>query len=463
MKKSGLRKTLLVIDDDRVYGEAIRDYLMSESMEVLLATKASDGLTLCSLKKIDVVVLDQQLPDADGSTLCQPILSYNDQTKIIFATAFPSFDSAVTAIRAGAHDYLSKPFDLEELALAVKQAFRTLELERVEQVQNYRQRRDSEEAVIAGGAGLAETLRLVDLAATTESPVLITGETGTGKSLIAKAIHYRSKASSLPFISINCAALPENLIEAELFGYEKGAFTGAVSAKRGIFEMAEGGTLFLDEIGEIPLHLQSKLLSAIEEKRVRRLGSESTRPVGARIIAATSIHLEDHLGKSFRKDLYYRLSVVRIQVPSLRERRQDIPDLCRHLLEQLTGDRDLRLSDAENERLMSYDWPGNVRELRNILERAVLLQKSDGLAPSELLGKAVKSPAALPHPAAQDVGNDDGGEILSLEEVERRHIERVVARLSGNYTRAAKALGISLSTLKRKMRAIGDEDNQQDP
>jgi len=301
MKTDKMRRMLLVIDDDRVFGEAVRDYLTSDTVEVLLAHKAKDGLTLCSLQKIDVVLLDQQLPDAEGHTLCPLILKYNDQTKIIFDTAYPSFDNAVKAIRSGAYDYLSKPFDLEELALAVKQAFRTLELEQVEQVQDYQRTREREDAVVVPGVGLADSMQLADIAASTNAPVLITGETGTGKTLVAKAIHYKGPTSNAPFISINCASLPESLIEAELFGYEKGAFTGAISARRGIFEMAEGGTLFLDEIGEIPLHLQAKLLSVIEDKRLRRIGSESLRPVNARIIAATSVKLEDTLGAAFRK------------------------------------------------------------------------------------------------------------------------------------------------------------------
>jgi len=448
MKESSrkMRKTLLVIDDDRVFGEAVRDYLTSETVEVLLAFKAKDGLTLCSLQKIDVVLLDQQLPDGEGHTLCPAILKYNDQTKIIFDTAYPSFDNAVKAIRSGAYDYLSKPFDLEELALAVKQAFRTLELEQVEQVQDYQRTREREDTVVVPGEGLAESMQLAEIAASTNAPVLITGETGTGKTLVAKAIHYKGPSNKAPFISINCASLPENLMEAELFGYEKGAFTGAVTAKRGIFEMAEGGTLFLDEIGEIPLHLQAKLLSVIEDKRLRRIGSESLRPVNARIIAATSIKLEDTLGTVFRKDLYYRLSVVRIHIPPLRERRQDIPALCMHLLSQLSGGMQVQLEEDELQRLLAYDWPGNVRELKNILERSVLLQAGPRYKPSELLGKTMHTPPVdcPPHP-----GND---ELLPLEEVELRYIRHVLDKLAGNFTRASKVLGISLSTLKRKIK-----------
>jgi DNA-binding NtrC family response regulator len=452
MKNEPARKTLLVIDDDRVFGEAVKDYLASDTVEVLLAHKGMDGLTLCSLRKVDVVVLDQQLPDAEGHTLCPDILKYNDQCKIIFSTAFPSFENAVRAIRAGAHDYLSKPYDLQELALAVKQAFRTLELERVEQVQTYQRTLEKQGAVIAGGEGIADTLQLIEIAAATDAPVLITGETGTGKNLAAKAVHFRSRENTSPFISINCASLPETLIEAELFGYEKGAFTGAVGVKKGLFEMAEGGTLFLDEIGEIPIQLQAKLLSAIDDKVIRRIGGVSARPVNVRIVAATSVDLEQELGRLFRRDLYYRLSVVRMHIPPLRERKNDIPVLCSHLLKTITN-RQVEVPDRELTELMKYDWPGNIRELRNVLERAVITQQGSVLSPSLLLERSpalasAPAPGTTPcsFPPPQDLT------IKTLDECEKEIIGSALARLSGNLTQTAKALGISLSTLKRKIK-----------
>ncbi len=450
MKNIKTRKTFLVIDDDRVFSNAVRDYLSGDSVEVLIAHTAAEGINFCRQKMVDVVLLDQQLPDAEGHTLCPAILQCNDETKIIFSTAFPSFENAIKAIRSGATDYLSKPYDLEELSLSVRQAFRTLELENTEQIQDYRSTRESEDAVLVGGEGLSETKKLVGLAATSDSPVLITGETGTGKTLVAKAIHYRGPAPKAPFISINCASLPESLIEAELFGYEKGAYTGAVSSRKGLFEMAEGGTLFLDEIGEMPVHLQAKLLSVLEEKKLRRLGSESVRTVSVRIIAATGVKLEDFLGKTFRKDLYYRLSVIRMHLPPLRERRSDIPQLCNHLMKTISGGHEVPLSDEECERLSRYDWPGNVRELKNILERAFLLQKGQEFRPADLLGRTPQPQTADTDPAAD-------APLLSLEEVEMRHIRSTLDRLSGNYTQAAKALGISLSTLKRKLKT-DDQD-----
>lgn len=446
------KKVLVVIDDDKIYCEAVQEYLTSEWVKVFVAHTAKDGLSLCEREQVDVVLLDQQLPDAEGYTICPSILKLNERIKIVFATAYPSFDNAVKALKGGAYDYLTKPFELDELGLTVERSFRTAELEGIEQIQTYRMEKEIEEAVLVGGPGLDETVRLIELAAASESPVLITGETGTGKTLAAQAVHYRSKLASFPFISINCAALPENLIEAELFGYDKGAFTGAVTSKKGIFEMAEGGTLFLDEIGEMPLHLQAKLLSTIEEKTLKRLGSESFRRVNVRIIAATGIDLEKSLGRTFRKDLYYRLSVIRIHLPPLRERRQDIPALCSTLLKRM-GYRNAGLDDSEQQKLMQYTWPGNVRELKNILERAAILQQGSRILPSLLLETLPLNEQA---PAASSFRAPETEEpITTLEAMEKNHIQNTLGKLSGNLTQTAKALGISLSTLKRKIKEYG--------
>lgn len=443
-------KNILIIDDDKIYGDTVKDYFARDSMRVFVTHTAKEGLETCSRERIDVVLLDQQLPDAEGHALCPAILKHNEATKIIFATAYPSFENAVKALKAGAHDYLTKPFGLEELGLTVERAIRTAELEGIEQIQAYQREKESEEASLVVGAGLAEVERLTGLAAAADSPVLITGETGTGKTLVAKAIHYRSGIAGAPFVGINCAALPENLIEAELFGYDKGAYTGAVTARKGIFEMAEGGTLFLDEIGEMPLALQSKLLSVLEDKTVRRLGSESFRRVNVRIIAATGIDLKQTLGVAFRKDLYYRLSVIRIHLPPLRERRQDIPELCGYLLKHM-GYRHAVLSEAEQANLMAYDWPGNVRELKNILERAIILQHGSELRPSLLLEttRGIETTAsACPPPLA-------GDDMATLAEMEKRHIRQALDKLRGNLTQTARTLDISLSTLKRKIKEYG--------
>lgn len=436
-----MRRTLLIIDDDPLFCDSIREHLKG-SLDVLIANNGEEGIKICSNFRIDIVLLDQKLPDTEGHTLCPSILQYNEQTKIIFITAFPSFEGALKAIRAGAYDYLSKPFELEELSLTIDNALRTLALERVALVENYRSIKESEDSILIGGEKLSEVQRLIDIAANTDAPVLITGETGTGKNIVARAIHFKSKKRGA-FISINCSTLPENLIEAELFGYEKGAFTGAVTSRKGVFEMAEGGTLLLDEIGEMPTHLQTRLLSVLEDGRIKRLGGETIRPVYVRIIAATNTNIEESLGKRFRPDLYYRLSVVRIHIPPLRNRKEDIPELCRYLLRKVAGPG-VSLEEDEIKRLKEYDWPGNVRELRNVLERAFLIQKGRILRPSELLAKDLAM--------AQSGIPSDENEIITLEEMERNHIKNTLNRLSGNLTKTASALGISLSTLKRKLR-----------
>ena len=441
------RKTLLIIDDEKVFCSTVREYLESDRLEVLTAHTGADGLAICANRKIDIVLLDQKLPDGQGHSLAPAILEKNEQSKIIFITAFPSFENAVAAVRLGAHDYLSKPFDLEALKLTIDNALRTLDLERVEQIQNYAREKDRETSVIVGDSGaFAEVLALMDMASKMDGPVLITGETGTGKNLVAKAIHYKSPFAGSAFVSINCAALPESLIEAELFGYEKGAFTGAAGAKKGLFEMADGGTVFLDEIGDMPRHLQSKLLSVLEDKTLRRIGSTTVTPVNVRVIAATNAELESALGKTFRKDLYYRLSVVRIHIPPLREHREDIPALCDFLLSKIARGRDIRLPESEEAKLKHYNWPGNVRELRNILERALFLQKGPVLEPSLLLERTGAADRCPPKPVCIPVSG-----LKTLAQMERETAQHAVMSFAGNMTQSARALGISVATLKRKL------------
>jgi len=474
---------VLVVEDDRNFSAAVREFLQGARLEILVAHTGAECLEFCSRRRIDVVLLDQKLPDAQGHVLCPAILGHNDQTKIIFSTAYPSFDNAVTAVRAGAYDYLTKPFELQELRLAVDRALRTLALEKVEQIQNYRTDKEIREAVFIGeSTAIVEIRRLIGVAAPADAPVLITGETGSGKNVVARCIHYGGPRRTSAFIGINCAALPEQLIEAELFGYEKGAFTGAATARKGIFEMAEEGTLFLDEIGEMPPHLQSKLLGVLDDGRIKRLGSESIRSVNARIIAATGIDCARAITeKKFRGDLFYRLSVITIDLPPLRERRDDIPVLCRYLLGQLACERRIELSATELTRLQAYDWPGNIRELRNVLERALILESGPRLHPSALLGAAVKEPVRKtpcdpPGIPVRQQGNPAGGTVseagdesrlpgawppensgddVTMAAVEKAHLAETLRRHHGNLAHTARAMGISLSTLKRKRKRFG--------
>jgi DNA-binding NtrC family response regulator len=454
------RNNLLIVDDDRIFTASLREYLQDSNIEVHVVHTAAECLALCSSAKIDVVLLDQKLPDMEGHALCPSILDHNDQTKIIFTTAFPSFDNAVKAVRAGAFDYLSKPFELEELDLAVKRAVRTLALEKVEQFQNYQSDKESEENVLIGNEdGLSAVRRLITLASTSDAPVLITGETGTGKNITARSIHYRSPLKNAPFICINCAAIPENLIEAELFGCEKGAFTGAVSARKGLFEMADGGTLFLDEIGEMPAALQSKLLGVLDDGKIRRLGGSSTIELQVRTIAATSVDLEQAIKKkTFRNDLYYRLSVIKIHMPPLRERRNDIPLLCDFLLKKVAKGKKVSIAENEIEKLKHYPWPGSVRELRNVLERAVLLRQGPEIRPSEFLTSTALQPSFLP--AGLLAKGEPSGFTASLDNIEREHIKATLAEHGGNFSRTARAIGISLSTLKRKIKKYDINKNR---
>ncbi len=302
--------------------------------------------------------------------------------------------------------------------------------------------------LVGESESLQAVAKLVELAASVDAPVLITGETGTGKNVVARAIHKHSTLRDMAFLGINCSALPESLIEAELFGYERGAFTGAVATRRGIFELASGGTLFLDEIGEMPIHLQTKLLGVLEDQKIRRIGGDTYLPVCVRVVASTCVNLDEVLDHSFRRDLFYRLCVIRIHLPPLRERPQDIPALCEYFLGRFSGGKRVRISQDQMARAMAYHWPGNVRELRNVLERAAIGQPGATIRPFEFLDRG--QPTQL-----QLLADSPGERLLTLREVERAHICRVLERCSYNLTRSAKALGISLSTLKRKVKSYG--------
>jgi DNA-binding NtrC family response regulator len=450
MMMENYNRKLLVIDDDLFFCDTVRAAFSDSGIEVLTAQTGAQGLKLCAAAPVDVVLLDQKLPDTNGIDFCAPIIDCHDGTHIIFITAYPSFQNAVQAIKVGAYDYLSKPFEMDELLLTVNKAMRSSELERIAQVQHYKQKQECDRTVVIGSkSGLQEVRRLVDLAASSSSSVLITGETGTGKSLIAKSIHYSGPHAGGPFIAINCAAIPETLMEAELFGYEKGAFTGADKSTRGLFEMAEEGTLFLDEIGEMPLHLQAKLLGVLDDKQIRRLGGQSLKPVNVRVIAATNADMAAAVGeRRFREDLFYRLSVMQIHMPPLRSRIEDMPDLCRHFVAQIAPDQHIVLTDDQIRGMQKYAWPGNVRELRNVIERAILLRKSAQIAPLCILDQQTMQPI-------ETLNRDPSSKIDTLEAVEARHIAETLKRLDGNHTRTANALGVSRSTLIRKLKSYG--------
>ncbi|NNG01046.1 MAG: sigma-54-dependent Fis family transcriptional regulator [Desulfobacteraceae bacterium] len=451
MNESITKRTLLIIDDDQLMCDTIIQGLDLPGLNIMKAHKGNKGVDLCAECQVDVVLLDQKLPDGDGVDLCSQILSYNDQCKIIFITAYPSFENAVEAIKAGAHDYVSKPFELEEIKLSVQKAVRAIDLERVAHFQQYNTDLEKKGNVLVGAGGsLNNVWQLINLAAENRAPVLITGETGVGKGVVAKLIHAKSCDVSSSFISVNCAALPDNLIESELFGYEKGAFTGAEGAKKGLFELAEGGSLFLDELGELPIHLQSKLLGVLDDRKLRRIGGRQTRHVNTRVIAATNVDLDNSIktGK-FRNDLYYRLSVILIHIPPLQSRIADIPQLCGHFIHKIAPDHDISLANDEMEKLKQYDWPGNVRELRNIIERSIIIRKSPEIFPSKLLNT---NHSAAEYNTLPPLG--ESNDLIALRELEERHIKFTLNRLNQNHTQAARSLGISRSTLLRKMKSF---------
>jgi DNA-binding NtrC family response regulator len=448
----------LIVDDDRLFGDVLRDDLASRNLQTTVLRSVKDARELCARTAFDVVLLDNHLPDGSGLDLLPDVLNLNDRAKVIMVTAFPNFHNAVKAIKIGAYDYISKPIDLEELHLTIERALRTSGLEAVEQVARYRDAQERKETVLVGiKDSFRELHALIERSSATDAPVLITGETGTGKNVVAKKIHYQSRRRAGAFISLNCAAIPETLIESELFGVEKGAFTGALQTRKGVFELADGGTLFLDEIGEMPPALQAKLLSVLEDRQVKRVGAEKYRAVDVRIIAATNALDERSFAENrFRKDLFYRLSVLRIHLPPLRERPADIPELCRHFAGQFAPNRRVEIPAAEIEQLQRYSFPGNVRELRNVLERCLLLQEGAAIYPSRIIDFVAAAGASPPAAESENCSAANlAAENLSLAEVERRFILAAFDRHKNNLARTALALDISLSTLKRKLREFG--------
>ena len=441
---------ILVIDDDDLFSESLSDFLTGKGFRVEIALNGKEGVERFERGQPSLVLLDQKLPDTGGIDVCRKILEINSKAKIIFITAYPSIAYAVDAMRAGAFNYLSKPFELDELLIVIDMALRNMHLEGKLRVQNYTLEKEREEKRLVGSSDVMKRIReQISLAAGADVNVLITGATGVGKNVVAEAIHDRQGRRET-FLSVNCAAIPESLIASEYFGYEKGAFTGADKRREGIFELADGGTLLLDEIGEIPIHLQSKLLSVLEDRRIRRIGSSRSIPVNVRVIATTNRDLELAIrDRSFRQDLYYRLAVFNMHIPSLRRHPEDIPEISEYFVRQFCR-RPVKIPSSHMARMMRYAWPGNVRELRNVIERASLLLEGDEIRPADLLG-AQRIDSFPRQEADPTVSSRD---ILPLEDVQKRHIRRSLTACSGNKSLTARALGISLSTLKRKLKEM---------
>jgi len=465
--------TILVVDDERTLARAVKAYLEEAGHVVEVAVDAESALPLLASLHPDVVITDVRLPGMDGITFLKRIRAFDPGISVVVMTAHGSIEGAVEAMKLGAFDYLKKPVDLEELKLAADRAREANALR--EELSFYRKRAGREEG-FADVVGESKAMQAVldqarQIAALEETPpILITGETGTGKGLVARTIHGAGPRSAKPFIDVNCTALPASLMEAELFGYERGAFTDAKESKMGLFEAAEGGFLFLDEIGDVELSLQGKLLKAIEERVVRRVGGIRDRKIDVRIIAATNRDLEREAERErFRRDLYFRLAVILLWLPPLRERGQDVLLLADLYLKRFSakyGREPRRLGAEARQLLLSYPWPGNVRELSHVIERAVLWSRGPELTVEHLsLTRPTEPPAAVPdegmavaEPTAEFVstpGQTMPPPGMSLDQWEKTLLERALAEAGGNQTRAAQRLGISRDTLRYRIKKHG--------
>jgi DNA-binding NtrC family response regulator len=434
---------LLIVDDDAELREGLVRRFRHAGLSVAEAEAGEEALARAGQVRCDVALLDLNLPDMTGIDLLGKLKERQPELEAIMLTAHGSMETAIQAMKQGAYDYLTKPFQLADLEIHIHKAFEKVQLSRrerqwVEQI-SYESPRYR---MVGSGPAMQRVIQLTERVAPTDATVLIRGASGTGKELVARALHYNSPRRDRPLVTINCAALQETLLESELFGHEKGAFTGALQAKRGLIEVAEEGTLFIDEVAEMPPGQQAKLLRVLEDGHFRRVGGTQEFTANVRIIAATNKDLEEEQkGGRFREDLYYRLNVVTFTLPSLRERREDIPELVEHFLTtRQVGALRFRIQPEALRVLTSYDWPGNIRELANVLERAQILAQDHVITLDDLPDSLVDTTPP------GDVGS---GDPRHLREVERRHVQTVLEQEKGNKVRTAKALGISRRALYR--------------
>lgn len=434
---------LLMVDDDDVLLDVMEERFERLGNKVAACARGEDALARLIQTRFDVVILDINLPDASGLDLLAKIKEQLPETEVIMLTAHGSIESAIKAMKAGAYDYLTKPFQFSELEILVQKAFEKASLARRERQWVEQIAFESPRYRIVGSSPANQrVMQLIEKVAPSDATVLIRGASGTGKELVARAIHYNSPRRNRPLVTVNCAALQETLLESELFGHEKGAFTSAFQTKPGLIEVAEGGTLFIDEIAEMAPGLQAKLLRVLENGHYRRVGSTHEAVADVRIIAATNKNLEDEQKSGrFREDLYYRLNVVSIRLPTLKERRQDIPELVQHFLTtRRIGATPFTITPDALDTLMTYDWPGNVRELANVLERAQILAEDQTITIDDL------PDALLDH---RGPTSDTSRDARHLREVERQHVHFILRQEKGNKVHAAKALGISRRALYR--------------
>ncbi len=447
------RVRLLVVEDE----QSIRRLCMTVGgalgFHCSEAESAEAALAAGSAVAPDIVIADLRLPNLSGADLLREIKSRYPATEVVIMTGHGSIESAVEVMKLGAYDYIQKPFRVEELRMLLRRMEEKIRLVQENRVLRERVETDQElDGIIGESAKIREVLRMIGRLKDSWTPVLISGESGTGKELVARAIHYRGAFARRPFVAVDCGALVPTLMESDLFGYTKGAFTGAVKSKTGLFQAADGGTIFLDEIGELPLEMQAKLLRVLQEKEVRPVGSNESVGVEVRVVAATNRDLEAAFREgTFRKDLFFRLNVVQIHLPPLRERRSDIPMLVQCFLDRHAEGENVKFTPAAMKLLMQYDWPGNVRELENCISRALTLGDreridADDLSPALLGGSGVSKMQM------NEISEGDAPSTMALEELERLTIQRVFDKVGGDKAKAGELLGISRATLYRKLK-----------
>jgi DNA-binding NtrC family response regulator len=444
---------LLIVDDERSIRDACREVALSLGFMAHVADSAEHAYRLLQSHSIDVILLDLRLPGASGLEALRHIKSQRPDALVIVVTGCGTVQSAVQAMKNGAYEYMTKPFSIDELKLLLERVSGHLKLKTENRMLREKLKSKQGFGGIVGRAPEMEKLyRIISKAASSAHPVLILGESGTGKEMVARSIHYSGTFHDKPFIPVDCGSLVPTLIESELFGYVKGAFTGANQAKEGLLAIAEGGTIFLDEVGELPIDLQAKLLRAIQEKEIRPVGSTRRVPINVRILAATNRILEQAVTEgTFRRDLYFRLNVLSLRIPPLRERREDIPLLIAHFVERCSraSGQEKILSDNALKVMLAYDWPGNVRELENCIERTFAFTSGPLIHVADLPPAIASTHIALP---GNGNGNGNGRKIVPMAELERQTILSAISELNGDKLRAARLLGIGKTTLYRKLK-----------
>ncbi|MFI5303948.1 MAG: sigma-54-dependent transcriptional regulator [Nitrospiria bacterium] len=455
-------ETILVIDDEKHQRDILKMILEENGYKIETASSSQQGIKIFKQGNIDLVLTDLKLPDTVDLSGVDSLFQVNPNACVMIMTAHGSIDSAVEAMRKGAFDYLTKPLDKAELLISIQRAFERIDLLR--ENKNLRQQLGEKfnlQNIIGKHPSMQELFKIIQKISGSGSTILICGESGTGKELIARAIHFNSSRKNGPFRAINCAAIPESLIENELFGHEKGSFTGATGMEIGLFEAADKGTLFLDEVGDLSQHIQAKLLRALQEKEIRRIGAKEDRKIDVRVVAATNKNLAQEIKKgAFREDLFYRLNIISVQLPPLRERGSDIPALIEHFLKkfnQESGKKIKGLSKDAMRFLLNYSWPGNVRQLEGVIERTVLLCESEIIELNDLPAEIKKTSYPL-----SEIDFDLPAEGFSLEEFEKQLLVKAMDKSDWTITKAAKMLGLSYKTLQYRLDKFNLKKNSPD-